>query len=80
MGCAPDDLAKCFGVLGRLSFETFLRSACLEWLCQTTCSHTGYLGVSTLHTIKIDVILPASSPTEYQHCNYIYDIIGDFFI
>jgi phage terminase large subunit-like protein len=38
------------------------------------------MGVSTLHTIKIDVISPASSSTDYQHCNYIYDIIGDFFI
>jgi hypothetical protein len=45
-----------------------------------SCSHVGYLGVSTLHTIKIDVVSPASSSTDYQHCNCIYDIIGDFFI
>jgi hypothetical protein len=29
--CAPDGPAKCFLVLGRYVFETFLRSACLEW-------------------------------------------------
>jgi hypothetical protein len=34
-------------------FETFLRSTCLGWLCQTLRSNAGYMGVSTLHTIKI---------------------------
>jgi hypothetical protein len=68
MGCAPDCLAKCFWVLGRYILETFLRLACLEWLCQTPCSHAGYLGVSTLHMIKIDIVKPASSPTKLGHC------------
>jgi hypothetical protein len=35
MGCAPNVSAKYFWVLGRFCFETFLRSVCLEWLCQT---------------------------------------------
>jgi hypothetical protein len=26
-----------------------------------SCSHAGYLGVSTLHTFKINIVLPASS-------------------
>jgi hypothetical protein len=52
VGCAPDGPAKCFWVLGRCTLETFLRSACLEWLCQTPHSHAGYLDVSTLHTLK----------------------------
>jgi hypothetical protein len=73
MGCATDGLAKYFRVLGHLCFETFLRSACLKWLCQTPCSHAGYLGVSTLHTIKIDIVSPASSSIDNQHCNFIYD-------
>jgi hypothetical protein len=34
-GCAPNGSAKYLWVLGRFCFETFLRSACLEWLCQT---------------------------------------------
>jgi hypothetical protein len=52
VGCVPDGPAECFRVLGRLKFETFLTSAWFEWLCQTPCSHAGYLGVSTLHTFK----------------------------
>jgi hypothetical protein len=54
VGCAPDGPAKYFWVLGRFRFETFLRSACLGWLCQTLCSYARYLGVSTLHTLKIN--------------------------
>jgi hypothetical protein len=54
LGGAPDGPAKYFRVLGRYVLETFLRSACLEWLCQTPFSHAGHLGVSTLHTFKID--------------------------
>jgi hypothetical protein len=53
MGCAPNGPTKYLRVHGRFCFETFLRSACLEWLCQTPCSNAGYLGVSTLHTFKI---------------------------
>jgi hypothetical protein len=34
VGCAPDGPAKYSRVLGCF-FETFLRSTCLEWLCQT---------------------------------------------
>jgi hypothetical protein len=60
MGCAPNGPAKYFWVLGRYTLETFLRSACLEWLCQTLCSYAGYLGVSTLHTFKINIISSVS--------------------
>jgi hypothetical protein len=35
VGCVFNGPAKYFWVLGRFRFETFLRSACLEWLCQT---------------------------------------------
>jgi hypothetical protein len=60
-------LAKYFRVLGGFCLETFLRSACLEWLCQTLCSYARYLDVFTLHTFKINIISPASpsfvSPT-----------------
>jgi hypothetical protein len=65
MGCAPDSPAKYFWVLGRFRFETFLRSACLRWLCQTLCSYARYLGVSTLHAFKInDFILDWFNHTE----------------
>jgi hypothetical protein len=55
----PNGPAKYFRVLGRFCFETFLRSACLEWLCETPRSYAGYLGVSTLHTFKINITLPS---------------------
>jgi hypothetical protein len=71
--------AKCFWVLGRYTLETFLRSACLRWLCQTLCSYARYLGVSTLHTFKINNFL-ASSSTNPGHGNYSYDVIDDFLI
>jgi hypothetical protein len=61
VGCAPNGPAKYFRVLGRFCFETFLRLACLKWLLQTLCSYARYLGVSTLHTFKINTISPASS-------------------
>jgi hypothetical protein len=73
VGCTPDGRAKCFWVLGRFCLETFLRSTCLEWLCQTLCSYAGYLGVSTLHTFKINIISPASS-------SFVSTTIEDFFI
>jgi hypothetical protein len=79
-GCAPDGPAKCSRVLGRLCFETFLRSTCLEWLLQTPCSYAGYLGVSTLHTFKIDIVSPASSANGPRHRNFSYDVIDNFFI
>jgi hypothetical protein len=60
VGCVPDGPAKCFRVVGRYRLETFLRSACLEWLCQTLCGCVRYLDVSTLHTFKINIISPAS--------------------
>jgi hypothetical protein len=60
VGCVPDGPAKCFRVLGRYRVETFLRSACLERLYQTLCSYARYLDVSTQHTFKINMILPAS--------------------
>jgi hypothetical protein len=34
-----------------------VRSACLEWPCQTPCSYAGYMDVSTLHTFRINVTL-----------------------
>jgi hypothetical protein len=71
--CAPDGPAKYFWVLGRSCFETFLRSACLEWLRQTLCSYARYLGVSTLHTFKINIVSPASWSIDYKHCNFSYD-------
>jgi hypothetical protein len=78
--CAPNGPAKYFWVLGRYTLETFLRSACLEWLYQTPCSYARYLGVSTLHTFKINRFL-ASSVTGYGHRNYSYDIIvGNIFM
>jgi hypothetical protein len=61
VGCAPNGPAKRFWVLKHCRLETFLRSACLEWLCQTPCNHAGYLGVSTLHTFKINGFLATSS-------------------
>jgi hypothetical protein len=61
VGCAPTGPAKYFWVRGRYTLETFLRSGCLEWLYQTPCNYAGYLGVSTLHTFKINIVLPASS-------------------
>jgi hypothetical protein len=63
------------GCLGAFRFETF-RSACLGWLCQTPCGYAGYLGVSTLHTLKINRFLTSSS-IGYRHRNYSYDIIVD---
>jgi hypothetical protein len=77
---ALDGPAKYFCVVGRSCFETFLRSACLGWLRQTLCIYARYLGVSTLHTIEIDIVSPASSSIDYQRCNYNYNIIGNFFI
>jgi hypothetical protein len=64
---------KYFWVLGRFYLETFLRSACLGWLCQTPRSNAGYLGVSTLHTAKI------RSLDQPQHRNFNYNITNDFF-
>jgi hypothetical protein len=77
VGCAPDGPAKRFWVLVRYRLETFLRSACLGWPCQTLCSYARYLDVSTLHTFKINVISPASSSTGYDHCNFSYDVIDN---
>jgi hypothetical protein len=59
VGCAPSGPAKYLWVLGRFCLETLLRSACLGWLCQTPCSHAGYLGVSTIHTFKINITSPS---------------------
>jgi hypothetical protein len=57
MGSAPNGPAKYLRMLGRYRLETFLRSACLEWLCQTLCSYARYLGVSTVHLFKINILL-----------------------
>jgi hypothetical protein len=59
VGCTPNGPTKYFQVLGRFCSETFLRSACLEWLCQTLCSYAGYLHVSSLHMFKINIALPS---------------------
>jgi hypothetical protein len=44
-----------------------------------SCSYARHLGVSTLHTFKINRFL-ASSSTDHEHRNYNYDIINDFFM
>jgi hypothetical protein len=44
-----------------------------------SCSHVGYLGVSTLHMFKINRFL-ASSSTDLAHRKYSYDITDDFFM
>jgi hypothetical protein len=80
VGCVPDGPAKCIWVLGRYRFETCLRSACLEWFCQTPYSYARYLDVSTLLSFKIDVISQASSSTVPGHHNFSYVIINDFFV
>jgi hypothetical protein len=77
VGCAPDGPAKCFWVLGRYTLETFVRSACLEWLCQTLCNYAGYLDVSTLCTFKINIFL-ASSSTDPGHRNFSFDVITHY--
>jgi hypothetical protein len=78
VGCAPDGPTKRFWVLRLYRLETFLSSACLEWLYQTPCSYKGYLGVSTLHTFKINRFL-ASSSTDPGHHNFGYDIVDNLF-
>jgi hypothetical protein len=42
-------------------------------------NYAGYLGVSTLHTFKINKFMGSSS-TDPAHRNYSYDVIDDFFI
>jgi hypothetical protein len=54
-----------------------LRSACLEWLCQTLCNYAGYLDVSTLHTFKINIFL-ASLSTDPGHRNFSFDVINHY--
>jgi hypothetical protein len=44
-----------------------------------SCSYARYLGVSTLHTFKINKFLVSSS-TDPAHRNFSYNIIDDFFI
>jgi hypothetical protein len=78
-GCVPNAPAKYLRVLGRYRFETFLRSACLEWLCQTPGSYAGYLGVSTLHMFKIYIFHDFISNGSGHH-NFSHDIIDNFFI
>jgi hypothetical protein len=52
----------------------------MPWVAlQTLCSYARYLGVSTLHTFKINKFLVSSS-TDPTHRNYNYNVIGDFFI
>jgi hypothetical protein len=75
--CTPNGPAKYFWVLGRYTLETFLRSACLEWLYQTPCSHAGYLGVSTLHMFNKFL---ASSSTNPGHHNFSYNIVDNLFM
>jgi hypothetical protein len=79
VGCPLDGPTKCFWVLGHYKLETFLRSACLGWLCETPCSNARYLGVSTLHTFKINSFLALSS-IDLRHHNFSYDIVDDFFM
>jgi hypothetical protein len=72
-------LPSASGCLGAYVLETFLSSACLKWLRQTLCSYARYLGVSTLHTFKINGFL-ASSSTKPRHRNLSYDPVNAFFI
>jgi hypothetical protein len=66
-------------VLGCYTLETFLRSAGLEWLCQTLYSYARYLDVSTLHMFKINGFTDSSS-TNPGHRNISYDIIVNLFM
>jgi hypothetical protein len=43
-------------------------------------SYARYLGVSTLHMVKIDIVSPASPSTDPGHRNFSYNVIDDFFI
>jgi hypothetical protein len=49
------------GCLGASCFETFMRSACLEWLRQTVCSYAGYLGVSTPYVQDLHIFMASVS-------------------
>jgi hypothetical protein len=44
-----------------------------------SCNHVGYLGVATLHTLKIDILSQGSASTIPGHRNFSYDIIDNFF-
>jgi hypothetical protein len=79
VGCAPSGPTKYLWVLGSFSLETSLRSACLEWLCQTLCSYAGYLDVSTLHTFKIYIFHGFVSDDSRYH-NFSYDIVDNLFV
>jgi hypothetical protein len=72
-------LSSISGCLGAFCLETFLRSACLEWLYQTLCSYARYLGVSALHSFIINRFLALSS-TDLEHRNFSYDIIDNLFM
>jgi hypothetical protein len=73
VGCAPDGPAKHSRVLGSYRLETFLRLACLGWLCQTLRSNARYLGVSTLHIVKIYSL----DGNNFGHHNCNYDVIDN---
>jgi hypothetical protein len=74
VGCAPNGPPKYFWVLGHYILETFLRPACLEWLCQTLCSHARYMAVSTLHMFKINIISSVQSLTT-SSCDASFKIL-----
>jgi hypothetical protein len=67
VGCAPDGPAKYFWVLGRSCFETFLRSACLEWLCHT---------LAAMQDIWVSLHSIYSRSTISSH-NFSYDVIDN---
>jgi hypothetical protein len=70
--------AKYFWVLGRFYHETFPRSACLGWLCQTIAAMQDIW--MSLHSIRsrftyFHGFLSNSS----GHHNFSYDVIDNFF-
>jgi hypothetical protein len=64
VGCTPDGPTKYLQMLGCFYLETFLRSACLEWLCQTPYFQDKHFS-------------KASLSTDPRHHNFSYDIIDD---
>jgi hypothetical protein len=79
VGCVSIVPAKYLRMLGRFCFETFLRSACLEWLYQTLAAMQDiWMSLHSICSRSMDFL--ASSSTDPSHRNYSYDIIGDFFI
>jgi hypothetical protein len=80
VGCAPDGLAKFFRVLGAYVLRPSLGRHASGGPARLLAAMLGDLGVSTLHTLKIDILSQGSSSTIPGHRNFSYDVINDFFI